>query len=61
MQKTTKNKKSATTGILLGSMTFAILCASFVAVRPEQPTVAKVLHVHAHPISVAHAPKTANV
>ncbi len=60
MNDKTANEKKATTGIVLGAVTFAVLCASFVAVRPPSSTVARAGHVHAHMTYVGHAPKSAN-
>ena len=59
MQDTPK-RKNPTTSIVLGAMTFAVLCASFFAVHPQSSTVAKSGHFHTKMVYVGHAPRTAN-
>jgi hypothetical protein len=60
MNDTSGTKRKATTGIVLGALTFAVLCASIFEVHPQPATVVKAEHVHVHLIYVGHAPKTAN-
>jgi hypothetical protein len=58
--KNTPENKNATTGIVLGALTFAILYASIFGVHPQSATVAKAAHFHARMIYAGHISKTAN-